>query len=602
LVFGLFFACQPAHGIETYTNPTPYQLPESEPPGHEESTEIVRTLLEKVQANTLSAQWLRAHVQPMSPSVPPSEGWYALLKNSLSTQQPLGKALQNSSDILRTVDGPDYTRVILGTKPLISIVLRQNTEKQAVIHTLGITTCLLCSEASRWVRDALYMVQQQGPNARRLFPGQDLNVDAHVKENRLGEPWAHEVTAYLHQTGLATQLLTNAQVIDAQERTVRLQYSDGREDQWTLGYANGSWHILYSLLPPESPLRVPRSVRYKLLQRPYIAKHALENWVPTWRAHESRQAIQIGHRSIGAIADPVDQTILIALLDMDRALAGVVRVDPQSQSVIQRWPIEPPAARSNLPIDGWYSRWRVSLSPDGHLLAMALPYGITVLNLITGKQHSISHSTHVSTFAWRTLEKTGQHELVVGQTDGKIRFFGERGERRTQIRSAPLALRFSGAEGMSISERGTVSVFDTTHGSKPQQVGTSCCGMLSDAAFSDDNALGMAVCGPQCGNHFSVITTDPVSLAPLPGAGTHSTGASISPDNRWATAGAAGVIQSLSLWSLPDRRPLVEFGDQPIFQVSWQSNSESIVTTDVKGYVWLWDLDSLLGLPTEVSP
>ena len=60
--------------------------------------------------------------------------------------------------------------------------------------------------------------------------------------------------------------------------------------------------------------------------------------------------VRLGSRAVGAAFDPRDGTVLVALQDLDRVLAGVVRIDPIALQVLERWRFPGGASRARDPL------------------------------------------------------------------------------------------------------------------------------------------------------------------------------------------------------------------------------------------------------------
>jgi hypothetical protein len=556
------------------------------PPDRESSFALTSELIAQVQGGVDPA-WLERAVRPAQLAAPPSPEWYSRLASSLSTGA-LGDALRASSGPIAAFEGPDYVRVLLGGDRLFSVVVRRRADDSAVIDRIQPTTCTLCDEPSRYVRDLLADITRRRSASGRLIPGVELYVGDHLAENPAMVPhhWLASLQARNQQGGGLQWLLIGARVAAVRDEEVTVQFADGRLDRWTVSYRFGRWQVDYHTLPEDSPLRMSaREAReWRTVER--RANAALHGWTPSFFEVGGGVGVQVGNRAVGAAFDPRDGTILVGVLDLDRVLAGVFRVDVEQRAVIERWAIPPPPDTTPILLGTWFERWHMALSPDGREVAMTLPGRLWHLDLRTGRTRLVARTGAVRTLQYaRTADG---HALLVGEDRGDVMVVGPDGTHHLGLGYSPVHLGLDNGDLMAVTEDGVVHWLPLVGGERTE-VAHTCGEEVVDAAVHPDGTEILVSCGPGS-EHLAERVQVPGGESPiLSGAATHRAATSWSPDGTLFTTGAAGTDPVL-LWDALEDRPIATLGTGEVRAVSWSPDGNQVVTVGADGRAWLWDV------------
>jgi len=536
----------------------------------------------------MTAEWLTQHVRPAQLTVSPSPEWYARLAEALSTGA-LGDALRASSGPVAAFDGPDYLRVLLGGDPMLSVVVRRDADGAAVIDRIEPTTCTLCDEPSRFVRDLLADVTRRRSASDRLLPGVDLYVADFLAANPGIVPhhWLASLQARNQQGGGLGWLLTGARVEDTDGRTITVRLADGHADRWTVSYRRGRWQVDYHTLPEDSPLRMSAREARDWRSEERRASAALHGWTPSFAEVGGGVGVEIGDRAVGAAFDPRDGTVLVGVLDLDRVLAGVFRVDVEQRLVTERWPIPPPPDTTPILLDTWFEHWHLTLSPDGREVAMSAPGRIWNLDLRTGRTRLVTRTGQVRAL---TYARSGTEDvLLIGEDRGNVMVMGPEGTRHVGLEDSPIHLDLENGDLLAVTEDGTVARVSFATGEHIEVARNACDGEVLDAAVHPDGTEILVSCAPGS-SHLAERVQVPGGEPPvLKGAATEHAGASWSPDGTLFTTGAAGSDPVL-LWDALADQPVATLGIGDVRTVSWSPDGSQLVTVDADGSVWLWDV------------
>ncbi|MBT3220406.1 MAG: hypothetical protein HN348_15070, partial [Proteobacteria bacterium] len=354
----LLFAASMALATSTAPDEGLHWPAPAEPPGHEVAAEVFTDLLTQLDEPEIPVDWLKEHFIPVHLPALPDDDWYARLAQALGPDGALGGALRKSPGPVNTVNGPDYTRIVLGGTPLLSLVVRYNDHGVVVIDRIEKTSCALCEEPSRFVRDLIADVRENGDGTHRLLPAIELDVANHIESHpRLGSGsrWVGTLQARNYTGDKLSWLLSRAEVVGAKGNDVDVVYADGFVDRWKVIHRRGSWQMDYAALKEDSPLRLDETQMLNIRGTAPLAATALRHWEPQWTESTDKTNLLIGQRAIGAHVDPRDGTILVVLLDLDRVLCGIVRVDPATHTVVERIRVRPPDPRTNIDTGTWFS-------------------------------------------------------------------------------------------------------------------------------------------------------------------------------------------------------------------------------------------------------
>lgn len=519
----------------------------------------------------MDPDWLRAHVRPAPLPSGPSEAWYEALASALR-EGALGERIAASPGPVAALDGPDYVRVLLGGEPTITAVVRRDAAG-ATIDRVGVTTCSLCPEPVRFVRDLLADVGRRRSAAHRLLPGVELHVAGWLAEHPHVVPhhWLEALQARNVQGGELAWRLGGAEVVAADGPQVTLALADGTTDRWTVRYLDGRWQVDYAALPPESPLRLPPEEVGEWRRSGRREAAALHRWSPSW--HERGGGLEVGHRAVGAAFDR-DGNVLVAVLDLDRVLAGVFRVDPARRAVLDRWAVPPPGPRTPIPLGSWFERWRFARSPDGHELALTVPSRVWRVDTRSGETRLALRADDVAALAW-----TREGTLLVAEERGDVH----------QVPGGPVALGYRPVwVGVVEDALWAVTADGAVRG--PEGVTPVC--PAEAAALRPDGSELLVACAPGEPALANRVALGGSAVVALPGTPVASAPVSWSPDGRWFTTGAPGE-DAVLLWAADEDRPVASFGSGRVRQVAWSPDGSQVLTVGVEGRVHLWDVHAL---------
>lgn len=351
-------------------------------PGRTAALAFVSALIDEIVTERVDGARLAAFVRPANLPAAPSAAWYARLATALGPDGALGEGLRTSTGPVGVQDGPDYTRVVLGGAPLLTIVLTQQADG-VWIDAIDRTSCALCTEPGRFVRDLLSDVATTGSARHRLLPGVEVDVRAHMtgRASLLEARWPALFQARNQSGAELDRLLVGAMVTGATAEIVHLTYGTGERDDWPVTYHDGRWQIDYDRLPPDSPLRLDGSEIGRWKDRRTLIAAAFERWNPTFATTDDGAGVRVAHRAIGAHFDPRDGSVLAIIADLDRLLCGVYRIDPIARVVVDRIPVPPPDPRTGIPLGSWFNRWPSAISTDGDQLAFTMPSRLITVDL-----------------------------------------------------------------------------------------------------------------------------------------------------------------------------------------------------------------------------
>ena len=563
------------------------------PPTREQANAVVEALRDAVRDGRVDDAWLAENVRPAHLPTGPEPAMVARTRAALGPTGALRVALMHTPGPIATTFGPDYARVVLGGRPLLSVVVRADGDG-AVIDRFEVTSCALCGERARFVRDLLADVARRGLDAKRLLPGVELDITDHLDANGylVGEKWVGTLVARNQQAGELVALLRDARVVDAHGEQVTVEYGDGTTDTWRIVYRNSKWKVHYHSLADNSPLRMSsREMRQWRSQRKLSAT-ALQQWEPTWVGASGGAGLLVGQRAIGADFDPRDGTVLVSVLDMDRVLAGLFRVDPAARDVTDRWRLPTFGMHALLQLGGWFSQWRMALSPDGTLVTVTRPGRVWTLDLATSKVRQVYEANGVTVLDYVWPDPSEPPRLVIGRVTGDLTLIGPSTIQHARVLGTPVAIRQEGNDAVTVTAEGRVVPF-RWDGRAPEQPSLDvCCDGVTDAAFQEGGQELVVTCAPVCSTSAERVDRRGGESTTLSGAGVHYPAASWSPDRRWFTTGA-GDDRGAILWDALENTPIARLGHEPARSVRWSSDATQVLTVETDGDVWLWDLAKL---------
>jgi len=548
-------------------------------PSREQALALTQELLDQVRAGGPDLDWLAAHLHPPSLPAGPSPAWLERWAERLDPAGRLGERLARATPIA-AVQGPGYQRVLIEAAPGLSVRIVATPDGPRIAE-LAWTTCTLCTERVRFVADLLHDVQRRGSGAHRLLPGVELDLSAHHEQRGVDSDWIGVLSLRNGQAGYLARTLRGARGAGAQGPVVRVRYADGSLDTWAVHWAGTHWTVDYASLHADSPLRMSRAESRSWERTSTRAATARQAWRPRFTPVGGGAGVELGHEAIDAWPDPRDGTVLVIVLDVDRVLTAVFRVDPATRQVVDRLRAPLADARTQLPLDDWGERWPTALSVDGRLLALSAPNRLWLLDLGTRQSRLLGRGE----ITWLAFDP----EPDPGLWSARGRTLIYRDSQGLQARER----HDSDVVGLVPDADGTWRL--TAGGALADPSGAIvdgpaiCCGQVVDTATDPSGTRTLASCGATCDT--AAVWLEGTQASPIDGAGSDHTGASCSPDARWFTT---GTPQGLLLWSRDQRRPVARIPSGPVRAARWSPDGAHVLTIGEDGRVIWWDLDRLL--------
>lgn len=570
--------------------------PESHPPpGRTAALDLLEGLM-SATAGPVDVDWLKTHVRPTQLPAAPPESWYAQLAQSLGPDGAVGGLLRRTDGPSQVVDGPAYTRIILEGTPRLTLTVRVAEQQQVVFDEITVTSCTLCPEPVRFVRDLLWDVQRKQHAEGRLLPGIEMMLDAAIASR--GTSWLALLQTRNQKGRELTRLLVGAQVIGAEGEIVQIRYADGSEDTWTIGWKHETWQLDYDALPPESPLRLSRRDSEQWRNPHYLQQLALGRWSPTWHSLESESGLFVGAHAIGAQWDPRDDTLLIAVMGLDRILAGVIRVDPWTRSVTERIPLPPPTTGTQMDLGDWSGRWHFRVSPDATLAAVSMPGRLWQIDLRSHQTSLLTSAGKITTLHFAQPQEGDQWSPLVVARQDALTVYRSAGMTWIPVEGTPLAVDDHDGTLLVTTTAGELQELSLL--GKPLNRLPLCCddGLL-DTALRPNRAEFLVACPLSCRTAVERVSRIGHGRTRVEGAGARRRGTSWSTNGQLYTTPAQGEESGLLLWRARDDLLLARFATSVVpAAVAWSQRSDWISVVDTRGEVTIWDVRAIVGQGT----
>lgn len=555
-------------------------IPQPAIPSASEARSLIAELLLRLREDRLDARWLTDHLDAPSVSTAPDPAWVSRWLARLAPDRPIGRMLRASPGVIATLEGPDYQRLLVGPAPGPSFVVRA-TDKGSRISELSWTACALCPERTRFVVDLIADIGRRGRAAGRLLPGIELDLRDH--------PASGDWVSLLQQRNSAGEFLAHtlrdARVTGQDGEVVTIRYPNGLEDQFRVRWHQDRWQIDYTHLVPTSPLRLSWDEAARWRDPSHAPRIALRAYEPSFEA-VAQVGLNLGYGAVDAWPDPRNGTVVLLLMDLDRIMTAIVRVDPETHQVIDRWPVRLTDPRTQLPIDAWSSRWPSALTDDGRTLAVHSPGHTWIIDIARRSARLISRGSS-GTLGW-SPRPGGAPDLLLARGATLWRYHNNVPIEQQRM-PAPVRAAWWGAdEGLAVCDDGQVIDLSTA-----QTVTRVCCGRVTDAVADVAGAHILATCGEPCDVAGAVLDAG-ASVRDLVGAGTEVEAASLSPNGRWLTTGQDGRDGSVLLWGVASGAPEARVPVDDVRSIRWSHDSRWLITVETHGRVVWWPIDDLL--------
>ncbi len=395
------------------------------------------------------------------------------------------------------------------------------------------------------------------------------------------------MASHTQNRSASIRLLQGAWVDGSDDRRVEVRYADGGADTWTLDYRGARWVVDYTALPEDSPLRVSTNALQSWKSEQLTRRAALARYTPRFEPTDDA-ALEIADRAIGAVFDPIDGTVWVAVFDVDRTTAGVFHIDPEAHAVLRRIPLSPPKEMTL--VGGWFTRWHAALSPSGAEMALSVPGRIWRVDLETGRSRIAARTGRVTALSWgRTAD--GSEVMVWGTESGTVTVDGT--PTAVPVTGQPVLAWLGGEQLVVATDRG-----ELTTGSWREPVSrttrTVCEATVLDAAVRPDGSEVLLACGHGAKSTAVRASLLTPAVAPVEGSPTDHRGVSWSPDGRWFTTPTRSPAGGLLLWDADGERPRAILGDRQVDGVQWSPDGSRLLAVTQDGRVLHWRLAEAL--------
>ncbi|MBN2799994.1 MAG: hypothetical protein JXX28_12680 [Deltaproteobacteria bacterium] len=497
-----------------------------------------------------------------------SAAWKAQLAR-LAAEGSLGRALA-SRGLSAVTEGPGYLRATLDGSPPLSLVFLPD----GCLRSVEITYCVDCDEPRRFVEDLLAAAAagQRG----LLLPGDTLDLSAWTAQHPALEDRHWTGTLHTRNERVAAQLIAGMTLLDVDGDQATLARADGREERWKLLVRDGRWQLSYADLPDDSPLRMSRDEEQAWTRASYRAQQATARWSPGWTERDA--ALRVGARVLGGAIHPLDDTIALVAVDLDRELSALFRVDPDLRAVLEREPL-PISTENPLPLDRWFASWPAALSPDQRRLALSAPGKLWWVDLEEGSRRQLLQGAPVRHLAWGQgggLLAAQEHALAL-VADSAVRW-------RVPVSAPPVAVSL-GRVAYGLLTSGALLVFDTAEGTEEETL-QACDQRALDGAISPDGMSFLAVCVDGDSASASLLDLAGGGRRALGGPVGAGRGVSWSPDGLLATTPSYGG--GTLVWDMVREEPLADLPSHDAQAVRWSGTADRLMILEGDGEAWLW--------------
>ena len=567
-------------------------------PDREAAEDLVDQLVDRVLVGNLSEAWAKRTLQGWLPFEEMDDAQAQLERSSLLRRLAPGgdlyKDLVRSPAIYGSVEGPDYVRVVLEGGEWLTVVVGSSNGRPKV-RAFETSSCGLCSEPERYIRDLIAEVQATGDASHRLLPGIELLTRSVYPENE----WRRErwIWAYVNRaagSGHTTRVLRDASVVDSNGRLVSVNLGD-RVEIWPLVYLKERWWLDYAGLEEDSVLRMGKSEAESWTRASTVRSARLSNWQPDWRQQEG--VVQVSDGALFFVQRGLQEDLLLYDQDMGRRWAMWATLDEREGQVLAK--VDAPRLPSRIFVDtiDWPELFRFALSPTGQFLAVAAHNRLWVFDTEAGEV--VLERKDLSGAGGLAFSPSGGTLAVLGRAFGALRFFETTGFEETgRVGGPPEALQMQwSAEGIWILTESKLLLQDSEANRELWSTEVDCDARPVIAAVSE-----LAETWLYCpGNRTTIRRFEhhaPSSDArALQLKGPRKAGSfAVSSDGRWLVVPAARTQEEgmcLSDLSSAEAEPVC-FSTHPLRSVSFDQDGRGLTGIDQRGRTWRWQLSSLL--------
>jgi len=566
-------------------------------PRVEDAEGLVDQLIDRALLSQVRGSWLQKYVRDADPRqnearmARRAEREYA---ERLAPKGDLYDRFVRSPGIFGSTKGPDYVRVVLEGSGWDTVVVGTHNGRPQ-IWSFEKSSCGLCSEPERFLRDLFLEVNIAGDATHRLLPGLELLVTS-VHKGNPGKrtQW---IWAYFNRAAGAeytTRMLRNAQVQDSQGRRVQVRLASG-EETWSLAYAKERWWVDYETLSPNSVLRLQTADASKWIKPKTVRSARVQGWEPEWRRHAKGVEITDGALFVGL--REAQEEVLIYDQDMGRRWAMWAAMDPNDGRVLAR--TNAPRLPRKMFVDtiDWPNLFRFRLAKNGQRLAVAAHDRLWVFELFG--EYKVIEKRGFSGAAGLSFSPDGKTLAVLDRSYGRLSLLDTETYTVRREGSGPRKVTdmLWLPEGFLTVTRTSLNFQSHDELKKIQTLDLACSAAKPTLSRLEGRAETWVYCPAQQTRLLRIHQLKPTQIAGsivLEGQ-RKSGGFAVDPTGKWLVVPASEqaedgmcVVDALT----GDERAC--FAQLALRQVIFSADGSTIYGIDRRGRAWSWRLVDLL--------
>jgi hypothetical protein len=572
------------------------------PSAAQAAEDLVDQLIDQTLNGQVRRGWIRQRFREANPQgtdAANARRAEAEIARDLAPGGELYKRFVQSSLIYGSIEGPDYIRVVLekdldlnavsGPRDWFTVVVENPTGRPR-IREWGFSSCGLCSEPERFVRDLFEEVDRVGDAAHRLLPGLELVVSAVHPDNE----WKRDrwIWAYVNRAAGAqytTRALRGAKVLGSRSRQIQVNLKTGQET-WPVLYLRERWWLDYGGLSANSVWTLRVADVEKWTQPDTVRKARLANWQPGWRL--AKRGVQVSDGALFIAQRNVQEDLLLYDQDIGRRWALWAFLDENSGAVHAR--IDAPRLSRRMFVDtlGWPDLFRFTLSPDGRLFSVSAKDRVWAFDLDQGT--TLWTELGVPGGGVLAFSADGLSLAVLDRAIGGLQIYSTRDFSRQSRARGP-----RGAVDMLWLEEGLLVLTDqalawVSDGKTREALSLDCQGAKLAVLPGKNQAL--VFCPGTVSELLQVNThaiTEPPQSIPLLGE-RKSGDFAVSPAGKWAVLPAqAHQKEGMCLFNLESGQDGPCFAKDPLRQVRFSADGANLLGIDHRGRAWKWTVRDL---------
>ncbi|MFT5585464.1 MAG: hypothetical protein ACI9VR_003056 [Cognaticolwellia sp.] len=517
--------------------------------------------------------------------------WFDELSRKLAAGE-LAQTLRANPEVGAIVAGPDYVRVVLDTRPVLSTRV---SRVEGSLRALGFepAVCQACTEQERFVVALLARVQRHRKH-RSLTVGADLWLDPAAEYPQ--EPPAFLLAWHNRNVdaGYLRWVLQDAVLAGSQGSEVQVALRD-RTETWTLRYREGRWMLDYASLPLDSPLRLDPDQVEDWRNGELLEEAAVGWWLPSWR--EQASGLVVGEDLLFVSPRAVQGDLVVYGQALDRSYAILALLDPESGSVNARFSLPTLSRQQNFSQRSWRDLFHIALSPDGRLIAIGAWDRMWVVRVDDGEVLSERYAlSGLDLLAWspdgsRLL--AADHLVLLDLEPSTLRE-----SQRIPLAKPLVDLSWSYGQVWTVDRLGEVKALDALDLSRSIASETACCGGVLGCELDPGSGELLVSCSAVCEPAWLWVwdgSGEPMQLADETLAAP-SGALALDPTGRYLVTPADG--RAAAVYDRREERASEPFGlSIPLRQAAWSSDGATLYGVDMMGTAWAWSLSHVLEQP-----